>query len=386
MLCVMFHPRWSSVPSKIRGRVIAPQFVTHARSRFSPVRFKNLFLSLAPSILVCTCAMLASCGGTRSQQPPPRQLIGLTVKPAIADNDVSDTVQFHATGTYDQEPVTQENVNAQWTVSPLPDGGTIADIDPVTGNATCLSAGSTVVTATAPGKAGQAQGSATLNCHSVGDFAAVVQSQGCQDWTNYDTTFQCSFPTPTTAGNSIIAFALTSGTDVPTVTDNAGHSYIQDLNYLFLGTQRVVFCSAIDVSNTETVTFTAASAVHWQAVIMEVRSLVSPSSSRDQASTNDNGYSSGGSGGPYPFTSGTVTTTQNNEMMVGWAEQAYSNALNFTFTDDPPWILVQQLPIGGSRIAYRTVNVIGTYAYTGTFSGLGAYDTGAAVITYKLVP
>ena len=347
---------------------------------------KNLFLSPASSVLVCTCAMLASCGGTRSQQQPPRQLTALTVKPAIADNDVSDTVQFHATGTYDQEPMTQENVNARWTVSPLPDGGTIASIDPVTGSATCLTAGSTIVTATAPGKAGQVQGSATLNCHSIGDSAAVVQSQACQDWTNYDTTFQCSFPTPTTPGNSIITFALTSGTPVPTVTDNAGHSYIQDLNYLFVGTQRVVFYSAIHVSNTETVSFTDESAVHWQAVIMEVHSLLSTSSPRDQASTNDNGYSSGGSGGPYPFTSGTVTTTQNNEMMVGWAEEAYSNALNFTFTDDPPWILVQQLPIGGSRIAYRTVNVIGTYAYTGTFSGLGAYDTGAAVITYKLVP
>lgn len=328
--------------------------------------------------------MLAACGGTASQQQPSRQLIALTVNPAIADNSVSDTVQFHATGTYDQQPFTQANVNAQWTVSPLPDGGTVAaDIDPVTGNATCITDGSTIVTATAPGKAGEVRGSATLNCHSVGDSAAVIQLQGCQDWTNDDTTFRCSFLTPTTAGNSIIIFALTSGSDVPTVTDNAGHFYTQDLNYLF-GTQRVVFYSAGHVSNTETVTFTSQSSVHWQAVIMEVRGLMSTSSPEDQASTNDNGYSSGGSGGPYPFTSGTVTTTQNNEMMVGWAEQAYSNAPNFTFTDDPPWILVQQLPIGGSRIAYRTVNVIGTYAYTGTFSGLGAYDTGAAVITYKL--
>jgi hypothetical protein len=329
--------------------------------------------------------MLAGCGGTGSQQQPSRQLIAITVNPAIADNRVNDTVQFHATGTYDQEPFTQANVNAQWEVPSLSEGGTVADIDPLTGNATCLAAGSTIVTATAPGKASQVQGSATLNCHSSGDSTAVVQSQGCQDWTNYDTTFRCSFPTPTTAGNSIITFALTSGTDVPTVIDNAGHSYTQDLNYLFLGTQRVVFYSAVQVSNTATVTFTSGSAVHWQSVIMEVRG-VSTSSPRDQASTNDNGYSSGGSGGPYPFTSGTVTTTQNNELMVGWAEQAYSNALNFTFTDDPPWILVQQLPIGGSRLAYRTVNAIGTYAYTGTFSGSGAYDTGAAVITYKLAP
>jgi hypothetical protein len=329
--------------------------------------------------------MLTGCSSIRSQQQPSRQLIALTVKPAIASNNLNETVPFRATGTYDQEPITQANVNAQWTVSPLPDAGTVADVDPVTGDATCLTAGSIIVTATAPVKGGQVQGSATLNCHSVGASSAAVQSQGCQDWTNHDTVFQCSFLTPTTAGNSIITFALTSGSDVPTLTDNAGDFYSQDLNYLF-GTQRVVFYSAVRVSNTETVTFTSKSPVHWQAVIMEVRGLISTSSPRDQVSTNDNGYSSGGSGGPYPFTSGTVTTTQKDELMVGWAEQAYSDALNFTFTDDPPWILVQQLPIGGSRIAYRSVNAIGTYAYTGMFSGLGPYDTGAAVIAYKLEP
>jgi hypothetical protein len=108
-------------------------------------------------ILVLTSAMLVSCGGG-----PSRHLIALTVQPTGVDASVpGGTVHFSATGTYDREPITQENVPAQWDSQ---DPST-ATIDLSTGTATCLKAAvGVLITATAAGEGGPIRDSAVLNC------------------------------------------------------------------------------------------------------------------------------------------------------------------------------------------------------------------------------
>src|SRR4051812_38055602 len=69
--------------------------------------------------------------------------------------------------------------------------------------------------------------------------AELVQSAKCQDWTNYPTSYQCSFDRDTTPGNAIIVFALVSGSSSVVVTnisdDHSPHSnaYTLDLHFLF---------------------------------------------------------------------------------------------------------------------------------------------------------
>jgi hypothetical protein len=119
----------------------------------------NQFISL---VVVLLLAFLITCGGGGF-----RQLIGLTVQPNDADGNAEFAghwTQFSAAGTYDHEPFTQANVTAQWAaIDP-----NIADIGASTGMARCLIVGSTVITASAAGKGGQVQGSATLHCHLIG--------------------------------------------------------------------------------------------------------------------------------------------------------------------------------------------------------------------------
>ena len=136
--------------------------------------------------------VIESCGGGGF-----RQLIALTVQPTVADaNAPAGKVQFSATGTYNEEPSTQANVNAQWETSQIAGGGQIASIDAGTGLAVCLTEGSTGVTATAAGKGGQVQGSATLNCHLVGHCVlspgTTTYSGDCVTGTTLNQCFQAS--------------------------------------------------------------------------------------------------------------------------------------------------------------------------------------------------
>ena len=110
---------------------------------------------------------------------------------------------------------------------------------------------------------------------------------------------------------------------------------------------------------------------------MEVAGLAPEQPLGDRTSVRDNGYNSGTT-----FSSGpTATTTKATELLLGWTEQAYPNVM--TFTDNPPWILVEQEPIGGSRVAYRITKSIGAFEYAGTFNGPGDYRVGAAIVTYR---
>jgi hypothetical protein len=211
----------------------------------------------------------------------------------------------------------------------------------------------------------------------------VVQAAQCQDWVNYSPTYQCAFRTPTSASNAIIVFALVSGTPaiaVTRVTDDhkpTANIYVQDLRYLFGEVQSIHFYSSASTGKTRTIMLDANESTHFQVILMEVAGLAPQQPLLDRTSIHDNGYNSGKT-----FTSGsTATTTTPTELLVGWTEQAYPNVM--TFTDNPPWILAEQEPIGGSRIAFRTCKSTGTYEYTGTFGGSGDYRVGAAIVTYR---
>jgi len=220
-------------------------------------------------------------------------------------------------------------------------------------------------------------------CSPFAQGAALVQSAKCQDWTEYPVTYHCSFTRETTPENSVIVFALVSGSRdvvVTNVVDDhrpGSNAYRLDLHYLFGDLQNTYFYSAAGAGATRTVTLTASTSTHFQVVMMEVSGLSSSQPLVDRTSTNDNGYNTART-----FTSGlTPPTTQPDEFLVGWSEQVYPNVM--TFADDAPWTLVEQETLGGSRIAYRTTTAVGKFAYTGSFSGEGNYRVGAAIVTYK---
>ena len=213
--------------------------------------------------------------------------------------------------------------------------------------------------------------------------AALVQSTKCQDWTDYPVTYQCSFSRDTTPQNAIIVFALVSGSPSVVVTNivddhkPGSNQYALDLHYLFGDVQNIYFYSAAGAGSARTITLTANISTHFQVVVMEVSGLLASGPLVDRTNTHDNGYNSG-----MTFTSGlTPETTQADEFLVGWNEQAYPNVM--TFSDDRPWVLVEQQTLGGSRIVYRTTNTEGKFAYTGKFTGDGNYRVGAAIVTYK---
>jgi hypothetical protein len=214
---------------------------------------------------------------------------------------------------------------------------------------------------------------------------ALVQSAQCQDWVNYSATYQCSFRNVTSASNAIVVFALVSGTPtvaVTSVTDDHkpnANTYVQDLRYLFGGGQSIHFYSSAGTGTAQTITLNANESTHFQAILMEVSGLAPEQPMSDRTSVRDNGYNSGTT-----FSSGpTTVTTKASEFLIGWTEQAYPNVMKFT--DSSPWILVEQEPMGGSRIAYRISKSISTFEYTGTFNGPGDYRVGAAIVTYRAV-
>jgi len=211
----------------------------------------------------------------------------------------------------------------------------------------------------------------------------LVQSVKCQDWKNYLDTYQCSFNEPTRTGSAIIVFVLVSGradiavTGVSDDLTSNSNVYVEDLHYLFGDTQNIYFFSVAGAGAAQALTIKTSDSPHFQVVLMEVSGLAPSNHLKDRTSTYDNGYNGGRT-----FTSGiTQRTTQPDEFLVGWSEQIYPNVMSFT--DDPPWTLVEQQPLGGSRITYRTTTAQGTFAYTGRFSGTGEYRVGAAIVTYK---
>lgn len=103
---------------------------------------------------------LASCGGGAGMGV--RQLVAITVQPGNGQAiEPGGTVPFTATGTFDQAPITQTNLSAQWASS----DSNVATIDPNTGIATCLAEGGPItMTASAAGKGGTVHAAGTLAC------------------------------------------------------------------------------------------------------------------------------------------------------------------------------------------------------------------------------
>ena len=85
----------------------------------------------------------------------PRQLISLTIQPSPAIAVQRGSVTFSATGTFDQAPHTQTNLQVQWASS----DSNVVTIDPNTGIATCVVVGGPLtITASAAGKGGRTRG------------------------------------------------------------------------------------------------------------------------------------------------------------------------------------------------------------------------------------
>ena len=84
----------------------------------------------------------------------------IAVQPGDAEASTpAGTAPFTATGTFDQPPMTEDNLNARWSSSDT----TVATVDANTGLATCVSVGGPVViTASSNAK----QGTAELTCSS----------------------------------------------------------------------------------------------------------------------------------------------------------------------------------------------------------------------------
>jgi Bacterial Ig-like domain (group 2) len=110
--------------------------------------------------LLALGTLLASCGGGAGMGL--RQLVAITVQPGNGQAiEPGGTVSFTATGTFDQAPITQTDLHAEWASS----DSSVVTIDPNTGIATCLAVGGPIsVTASAAGKGGTVLGSGTLAC------------------------------------------------------------------------------------------------------------------------------------------------------------------------------------------------------------------------------
>ena len=126
------------------------------------------------------------CGGDST---PARTLLSIAVQPANGEASTpTGTLPFTATGTFDEPPTTQDNLNAQWSSS----DATVATVDPDTGLATCVSAGGPVViTASSRAK----QGTAQLTCSASvplgsGSCAYVCGSTRCGELTGFCSSTQ----------------------------------------------------------------------------------------------------------------------------------------------------------------------------------------------------
>jgi len=136
-----------------------------------------------PSLLLLGILALSwtGCGGNST---PPRSLLTIAVQPRNGEATTpTGTLPFIATGTFDQPPTTQDNLNAQWSSSDT----TVATVDPNTGLATCVSAGGPVVITAS---SGAKQGTAQLTCSASvspgsGNCAYMCGSTRCGALTGF---------------------------------------------------------------------------------------------------------------------------------------------------------------------------------------------------------
>jgi hypothetical protein len=144
---------------------------------------RNISGLLLLALLVLTWT---GCGGYST---PARTLLSIAVQPGNAEAATpAGTAPFTATGTFDQSPMTEDNLNARWSSSDT----TVATVDPNTGLATCVSVGGPVViTASSSAKQGTAQLSCSASLSSgSGNCVYVCGSTRCGALTGFCSSTQ----------------------------------------------------------------------------------------------------------------------------------------------------------------------------------------------------
>jgi Bacterial Ig-like domain (group 2) len=137
------------------------------------------------NLLLLGLLALSWTGCGSNSTPAPRTLLSIAVQPGNGEATTPmGTLPFTVTGTFDQPPITQDNLNAQWSSSDT----TVATVDPNTGLATCLSAGAPVVITAS---SGAKQGTAQLTCLASvpppgsGNCAYICPSTRCGELTGF---------------------------------------------------------------------------------------------------------------------------------------------------------------------------------------------------------
>lgn len=150
----------------------------------------RIFL-VAGSHNICSLLLLGilavswtGCGGTAI---PARTLLKIDVQPGTAEATPTGSLPFTATGTFDQAPMTQDSLNAQWSSSDT----AVATVDPNTGLATCVSIGGPVViTASSGTKQGTAQLTCVASSSGSGNCVYMCGSTRCGALTGFCSSSQ----------------------------------------------------------------------------------------------------------------------------------------------------------------------------------------------------
>ena len=182
------------------------------------------------------------------------------------------------------------------------------------------------------------------------------------------------FGAPVGAGNTVIGASVGNAAVVNSVTDDKGNTY-QLLNYyngsLGTPTMQTFVCTNITNGPT-TITVTQTSSVYAQVAVLEYSGVASI----DQHAIN---YQASPGTGTDGITSGSVTTTQNNEQIVGLSSSAngHANAAGTGFVQRAHDSTTSAYGLGSEDL---TQSLAGLVAATCTGPGVGA---GCAIVTLK---
>lgn len=175
------------------------------------------------------------------------------------------------------------------------------------------------------------------------------------------------------AGHFLILGIASSGTGIPTwnVIDSRSNTWTVNLTDPIAPSGgncgAMVTCvvsTSLLAGDIITLTSSTATVDRIAACVEEFDDIVT---GIDTSSTNDNGGATGS-----VLTSGSFTTTQNDELLVGVLNMV---SIGRVFTADSPWTAGTKITTtsgSGDRgvvVVWRPVSSIGTYAATGTFTG-----------------
>ena len=185
---------------------------------------------------------------------------------------------------------------------------------------------------------------------SSGSAIGYVQSANNVSSTN-TTGIAASFASSTTAGNAIVVAASTTGPAISSVVDSQGNTYVQAVAS---GGNAVWYTTGIK-GGADTITANFAASTGFSLIyIHEYAGLAS--NPLDQVSSQ--------TGTGTAITSGAVTTTEANELILGYA------AVDYRVSASGPGFTVRQTA-GGNMSEDMTVFSLGTYSaiFTQNISG-----------------